>query len=61
MSMLDKIKDMLKGHPDQSRQGVDRAGDMVDKKTGDKYTSQVDAAQRKLNEELGGNEKPPRT
>ncbi|MFF7155976.1 Rv0909 family putative TA system antitoxin [Streptomyces sp. NPDC008139] len=62
MSMLDKLKGLLKGHEDQARQGVDKAGDMVDKKTGDKYSGQVDQAQEKLNDQLGGarpsNEQP---
>jgi hypothetical protein len=60
MSMLDKIKGMLKGHEDQTRKGVDKAGDTVDKKTGNKHTGQVDAAQQKLNEQLGTN-RPPET
>lgn len=54
MSMLDKIKDMLKGHPDQARQGVEKGGDFVDGKTGNKYQSQVDTAQDKLNDQFGG-------
>jgi hypothetical protein len=61
MSMLDKIKGMIKGHPDQARQGVEKGGDMIDRKTGDKYTRQVDTGQQKLNEQLGTDEKPPQT
>lgn len=57
MSMLDKLKGMLKGHEDMTRKGVDKAGDAVDKKTGNKYQSQVDSAQKKMNEQLGG--EPP--
>ncbi|MEK8146568.1 antitoxin [Streptomyces sp. M10(2022)] len=45
MSALDKIKKILKGHEDQAGKGVDKAGDMVDKKTHSKYRSQVDAGQ----------------
>ncbi|MFJ3727480.1 antitoxin [Streptomyces sp. NPDC090045] len=58
MSMLDKLKDLIKGHPDQARQGVEKAGDAFDAKTGNKYQSQVDTAQQKLNEQIGGNESP---
>ncbi|MER6314860.1 antitoxin [Streptomyces sp. NPDC001581] len=58
MSMLDKLKDLIKGHPDQARQGVEKAGDALDSKTGNKYQSQVDTAQQKLNEQIGGNEPP---
>ncbi|MGQ4489466.1 antitoxin [Streptomyces sp. 372A] len=57
MGMLDKIKDMIKGHPDQARQGVEKGGDFVDKKTGGKYGGQVDSAQQKMNGQLG--DRPP--
>ncbi|MCX4450522.1 antitoxin [Streptomyces sp. NPDC087866] len=58
MSMLDKIKGMIKGHPDQARQGVEKGGDLVDKKTGGKYEGQVDSAQQKINDQLG-DRRPP--
>ncbi|MET9646634.1 antitoxin [Streptomyces syringium] len=53
MSMLDKLKGMLKGHPDQARQGVEKAGDAFDARTQNKYQSQTDTAQQKLNDQLG--------
>ncbi|MFG2120345.1 antitoxin [Streptomyces sp. NPDC048710] len=61
MSMLDKIKGMLKGHEDVANKGVDKGGDYVDEKTQDKYRSQVDTAQQKLKDELGSQERdtPP--
>ncbi|MGW2700003.1 antitoxin [Streptomyces sp. NPDC001340] len=54
MSMLDKIKGMLKGHEDVANKGIDKAGDYVDE-------SQVDTAQQKLKDELGSQERdtPP--
>lgn len=58
MSMLDKIKDLIKGHPDQARKGVEKGGDFVDKKTGGKYSGQVDSAQQKLNDQFG-DRRPP--
>ncbi|MFF7440039.1 Rv0909 family putative TA system antitoxin [Streptomyces sp. NPDC008122] len=64
MSVLDKLKGMLKGHEDQAAQGIDKAGDFVDGKTQGKYASQVDTAQEKLKEQLGdegrGQDSPPR-
>ncbi|AYV25610.1 antitoxin [Streptomyces sp. CJ_13] len=64
MSMLDKLKGLLKGHEDQVHQGTEKAGDAFDAKTGNKYQSQVDTAQQKLNEQLGSDkpkdEGPPR-
>ncbi|MFE8948634.1 antitoxin [Streptomyces sp. NPDC007856] len=61
MSMMDKIKQMLKGHEDQARTGVDKAGDMIDQRTQDKYRSQVDAAQKRADEYIDQNRRdnPP--
>ncbi|MFJ9870624.1 antitoxin [Streptomyces sp. NPDC101165] len=61
MSMLDKIKGMLKGHEDVANKGIDKGGDYVDEKTQGKYKSQVDTAQQKLKDELGSQERdtPP--
>ncbi|MFK8845354.1 antitoxin [Streptomyces sp. Ac-502] len=53
MSVMDKLKQMLKGHEDQAGKGVDKAGDFVDEKTQGKYSSQVDTAQDKLRDQLG--------
>ncbi|MFF9342811.1 MULTISPECIES: antitoxin [unclassified Streptomyces] len=63
MSMMDKLKEMLKGHEEKTGQGVDKAGDFVDEKTQGKYSSQVDTAQDKLKEQFGGDQgqqPPPR-
>jgi hypothetical protein len=53
MSVMDKLKQMLKGHEDQAGKGIDKAGDYADEKTQGKYQSQVDTAQDKLKEQLG--------
>lgn len=63
MSMLDKLKGMLKGHEKQAGQGIDKAGDFVDGRTQGKYAGQVDGAQDKLKDQLGrpeGEDNPPR-
>ncbi|MBD0709332.1 MULTISPECIES: antitoxin [unclassified Streptomyces] len=60
MSVLDKLKSMLKGHEDQASKGVDKAGDFVDEKTQGKYSGQVDTAQEKLKQQLGGTDQPPK-
>jgi len=57
MSVLDKIKGALKGHETQANQAVDKAGDMVDQKTGNKYSSQVDKVQEQAKKQIG--ETPP--
>ncbi|UYQ61762.1 antitoxin [Streptomyces peucetius] len=54
MSMMDKLKNMLKGHPDQTNQGIDRAGDSVDDKTQGKHRRHVDTAQDKMRDQYGG-------
>ncbi|MGX4694257.1 antitoxin [Streptomyces sp. JNUCC 63] len=64
MSMLDKLRGLLKGHEEQAGKGVDKAGDYVDERTQGKYRSQVDTAQDKLREQIGdqdpGQDQPPR-
>ncbi|MFD9071795.1 antitoxin [Streptomyces lasiicapitis] len=61
MSVMDKLKQMLKGHEDKAGQGIDKAGDFVDDKTQGKYSGQVDTAQDKLKGQLGADrpEEPP--
>ncbi|MFD7551931.1 antitoxin [Streptomyces sp. NPDC059578] len=64
MSMMDKLKNMLKGHGDQTSKGVDKAGDYVDGKTQNKYQGQVDKGQDALKDRLGNpdqGQQPPQT
>jgi MT0933-like antitoxin protein len=39
---MDKAKDMADQHDDQVDQGLDKAGDFADQKTGGKYDEQID-------------------
>ncbi|MCG6493996.1 antitoxin [Kitasatospora sp. A2-31] len=57
MSMMDKLKQMLKGHESQAEKAVDRAGDGVDERTQGKYAGQVDTAQEKVKDQF--REQPP--
>ncbi|MGW7270672.1 antitoxin [Streptomyces sp. NPDC054864] len=59
MSVMDKLKQMLKGHEDKAGQGIDKAGDFVDEKTQGKYSSQVDTGQDKLRDQLGRDQDRP--
>lgn len=59
MSVMDKLKQMLKGHEDKAGQGIDKAGDYVDEKTQSKYSSQVDTAQDRLKDQLGRDQDTP--
>ncbi|GAA3114424.1 antitoxin [Streptomyces rectiviolaceus] len=59
MSVMDKLKQMLKGHEDQAGKGIDKAGDFVDEKTQGKYSGQVDTGQDKLKDQLGRDQDQP--
>jgi hypothetical protein len=54
MSIVDKVKEMLGGHTDKAKDAVDKAGDMVDDKTGGKYADKVDMAQDKAKDFIEG-------
>ncbi|MGW4568634.1 antitoxin [Streptomyces sp. NPDC004561] len=58
MSFMDKIKGMLKGHEDMADKGIDKGGDYVDQRTGNKYQSQVDTGQDKMRDEFGTRRDP---
>jgi MT0933-like antitoxin protein len=45
MSMMDKMKSLLGQHGDKVDKVVEKAGDIVDQKTGGKYADKVDKAQ----------------
>ncbi|MGC0379583.1 MULTISPECIES: antitoxin [unclassified Streptomyces] len=42
--MMNKAKQMAKGHPDQADKGVAGAERAVDRRTGDKYDARTDKA-----------------
>ena len=50
MGLMDKIKAMISGNTDKVKEGVEKAGDMVDDKTGGKFGDKVDMAQEKASE-----------
>lgn len=52
MGLMDKIMGMLKGNADKAKAGIEKAGDMVDEKTGGKFADKVDMAQEKAAEML---------
>ena len=47
MSILDKLKGLLKGKGDQIDSAIDKAADVADDKTGGKYTEKIDTAAEK--------------
>jgi hypothetical protein len=52
MGIFDKAKDAMSGQQDKVDAGVEKAGDMVDEKTGDKYTEHVDQGQEMAKDKL---------
>lgn len=58
MGMLDNLKKMLTGAVDKSGSqvgsGLDKAGDMVDDRTGGKHSGQIDTGVAKAKDALDG-------
>ena len=50
---LDKVKDYVKGNPQQADSALDKVEEIVDKQTGGKYADQVDQGSDLLREKLG--------
>jgi hypothetical protein len=42
MGIVDKAKEMLGGHTDQAKDGVDKAANMAEEKTGGKYDDKIE-------------------
>jgi hypothetical protein len=56
MGFLDKIKDLAKGHKTEVNEGIAKAGDIADQKTGNKYAEQIDKAEHAVEDQLGTDE-----
>ena len=50
MGLLDKIKGMLGGNADKVKEGLEKAGDMVDEKTDGKFSDKIEMAEEKIGE-----------
>jgi hypothetical protein len=50
--LKDKAKEAVGQHGDKVDQGVDRAGQFADERTGGKHTSQIDQGEQKAKEGL---------
>ena len=62
MGMLDKIKGMMRGKGDKVKTGLDKVADVVDKKTGHKYSEKIEGATEKAKDAVDklddGNQTP---
>ena len=52
-AIKDRVTGMMSGHADKVDQGLDRAGQMVDEKTGNKYTDQINTGVGKAKDMFG--------
>jgi antitoxin protein of toxin-antitoxin system len=53
MGLLDDAKKFIDEHDDQVDQAIEKAGDLVDDKTGGKYADKVDKVQNVAEEKTG--------
>jgi hypothetical protein len=60
MGIFDKAKDLADEHAEQVNEGVKKAGDEVDARTDDKYSSEVDKGEGLLRERLGTDQGKPK-
>jgi hypothetical protein len=54
MGFTDKAKDFADDHDKQVDEGIEKAGDQVDKRTDNKYSSQVDKGVDQAQQRTGG-------
>jgi hypothetical protein len=52
--LVGKAEELTQEHPDQVKQGVEKAGQVADEKTGGKYTDQIDKAEQAAEQHLTG-------
>ena len=50
---MDKAKDYIKGNPDQAGSAIEKVEDLIDQRTGGKYSDQVDKGSDVLRDKLG--------
>ncbi|OFE15719.1 hypothetical protein BA895_21610 [Humibacillus sp. DSM 29435] len=53
-NIKDKVTELVDQHGDKAGEGIDKAGDLVDEKTGGKYADKVDMGQQKVKDGLDG-------
>jgi hypothetical protein len=52
---LNKAKDFVDDHDEQVDQGLEKAGDQVDERTGNKYSEQIDKGVQAAQDRTGDN------
>jgi MT0933-like antitoxin protein len=63
MGFLDKVKDLVSKNTDKVDAAIEKVGDVVDQKTGDKYKGAVDKVQDAAKKAVDGTQQqePPQT
>ncbi|MFC3850662.1 antitoxin [Corynebacterium hansenii] len=56
MGIFDKAKQFAADNPDKVSQGIDKAGDAIDERTGGKHSEQIDKAQDAARKHLADGE-----
>jgi hypothetical protein len=56
MSFMDKAKDFADDHDKQVDEGLQKGGDQIDDRTGNKYSSQVDKGVDEAQQRTGGDD-----
>lgn len=54
MGFLDKAKGMISKNPTKIVEGIDKATDMIDEKTGGKFSDKLDKIDETVADKLGG-------
>ncbi len=52
-SFFDKVKDFVKGHPEQADQGLDKVGEFLDGRTGGQYSEHIAKGDALVREQFG--------
>ncbi len=53
-SAKDKATEFANDNPDKVSDGIEKGGDFIDSKTGDKYADKVDKGQAAMGDKVGG-------
>ncbi len=53
-SAKDKATEFANDNPDKVSDGIEKGGDFIDSKTGDKYADKVDKGQAAIGDKFGG-------
>jgi hypothetical protein len=60
MGIFDKAKDLLNEHNDKVDQGIDKAAELIDQKTGGEHTEQIDQAAEQAKQAMdNAGDQPP--